>query len=36
MNAFGDATFVLALFILVQQIGSLDFGTVFAGAGGTR
>ena len=32
MNAFGDATFVLALFILVQQIGSLDFGTVFAEA----
>jgi NADH-quinone oxidoreductase subunit L len=32
MNAFGDATFVLALFILVQQIGSLDFGVVFAEA----
>jgi NADH-quinone oxidoreductase subunit L len=32
MNAVGDATFVLALFILVQQIGSLDFGTVFAAA----
>jgi NADH-quinone oxidoreductase subunit L len=32
MNAFGDATFVLALFILVQQTGSLDFGVVFAEA----
>ncbi len=32
MNAFGDATFVLALFILAQQIGSLDFDTVFAEA----
>ena len=32
MNAFGDATFVLALFILVQQVGSLDFGIVFARA----
>jgi NADH-quinone oxidoreductase subunit L len=32
MNAVGDATFVLALFILVEQIGSLDFGTVFAEA----
>jgi NADH-quinone oxidoreductase subunit L len=32
MNAFGDATFVLALFVLVQQIGSLDFGVVFAEA----
>jgi NADH-quinone oxidoreductase subunit L len=32
MNAFGDATFVLALFILVQQIGSLDYGVVFTEA----
>ena len=32
MNAVGDATFVLALFILVQQIGSLDFETVFTAA----
>jgi NADH-quinone oxidoreductase subunit L len=32
MNAFGDATFVLALFILVQQTGALDFATVFADA----
>jgi NADH-quinone oxidoreductase subunit L len=32
MNAFGDATFVLALFILVQQTGTLDFAGVFAAA----
>ncbi len=32
LNAVGDATFVLALFILVQQVGSLDFPTVFAEA----
>jgi NADH-quinone oxidoreductase subunit L len=32
MNAVGDATFALALFILIQQIGSLDFDTVFAAA----
>jgi NADH-quinone oxidoreductase subunit L len=32
MNAFGDATFVLALFILIQQTGSVDFGVVFAEA----
>ena len=32
MNAFGDATFVLALFIVVQQTGTLDFATVFAEA----
>ena len=32
MNAFGDATFVLALFLIIQQTGSLDFGTVFAEA----
>jgi NADH-quinone oxidoreductase subunit L len=29
MNAVGDATFALALFILAQHIGALDFGTVF-------
>src|SRR6185295_3824434 len=29
MNAIGDATFVLALFLLVQRTGSLDFATVF-------
>ena len=32
MNAFGDATFVLALFLVVQQTGALDFGTVFSAA----
>jgi NADH-quinone oxidoreductase subunit L len=29
MNAVGDATFALALFILIQQTGSLDFGPAF-------
>jgi len=32
MNAFGDATFALALFILIQQTGVLDFAGVFARA----
>jgi NADH-quinone oxidoreductase subunit L len=32
MNAFGDATFALALFILIQQTGALDFATVFGRA----
>jgi NADH-quinone oxidoreductase subunit L len=32
MNAFGDATFALALFLLIEQTGTLDFGPVFAGA----
>jgi NADH-quinone oxidoreductase subunit L len=30
VNAFGDATFVLALFLVVQQVGALDFATVFS------
>ena len=30
MNAFGDATFALALFLLIQHVGSLDFRVVFA------
>ena len=30
MNAFGDATFALALFLLIQRAGSLDFKDVFA------
>ena len=34
MNAFGDATMALALFLLVQQTGSLNFGVVFPAAGG--
>jgi NADH-quinone oxidoreductase subunit L len=32
MNAIGDATFALALFILIQHTGSLDFDVVFARA----
>ncbi|HET8558304.1 MAG TPA: NADH-quinone oxidoreductase subunit L [Gaiellaceae bacterium] len=32
MNAFGDATMALALFLLVQHTGRLDFGGVFAAA----
>ncbi len=32
MNAFGDATFALALFLLIQQTGSLEFAEVFAAA----
>jgi NADH-quinone oxidoreductase subunit L len=37
MNAFGDATFALALFLLVEHTGSLDYSNVFAAAphGGT-
>src|SRR5262245_58314449 len=30
MNAFGDATFALALFLLIQQTGTLSYGAVFA------
>jgi NADH-quinone oxidoreductase subunit L len=30
MNAFGDATMALALFLLIQHTGHLDYGTVFA------
>jgi NADH-quinone oxidoreductase subunit L len=32
VNAIGDATFALALFVLIQHTGSLDFGTVFSSA----
>ena len=37
MNAFGDATVALALFLLIQHTGQLDFAGVFAAAphGGT-
>lgn len=37
MNAFGDATMALALFLLIQQTGELDFAGVFASSphGGT-
>ncbi len=34
MNAFGDATMALALFLLIQKTGSLDFEVVFGKAGG--
>src|SRR5205085_5716300 len=34
MNAVGDATMALALFMLIQKTGTLDFGTVFARTGG--
>ena len=30
MNAFGDATIALALFLLIEHTGSLDFAGVFA------
>jgi NADH-quinone oxidoreductase subunit L len=30
MNAFGDATMALALFILIQRLGILEYGEVFA------
>jgi NADH-quinone oxidoreductase subunit L len=37
MNAFGDATMVLALFLLIAHTGRLDYGGVFSAAphGGT-
>jgi NADH-quinone oxidoreductase subunit L len=37
MNAFGDATMALALFLLIQHTGHLDYSSVFATAphGGT-
>src|SRR5207247_1503992 len=34
MNAVGDATMALALFLLIQKTGSLDFEVVFGQAGG--
>lgn len=34
VNAFGDATVALGLFLVVQQVGALDFGTVFGRAEG--
>ncbi len=33
MNAIGDATMALALFLLIQRTGSLNFETVFSQAG---
>ena len=35
MNAFGDATMVLAFFLLIQRTGSLEFENAFAWAGGS-
>src|SRR5207248_7597519 len=32
MNAFGDATMALALFLLIQHTGRLDYAGVFAAA----
>ncbi|HZT92827.1 MAG TPA: NADH-quinone oxidoreductase subunit L [Gaiellaceae bacterium] len=32
MNAFGDATMALSLFLLIQHTGRLDYGGVFAAA----
>ena len=34
MNAFGDATMALGLFVLLWQTGTLDFQAAFEGAGG--
>jgi NADH-quinone oxidoreductase subunit L len=33
MNAFGDATMALALFLLIQRTGSLSFGSAFQWSG---
>ena len=32
MNAFGDATFALSLFLLIQKTGALDYASVFTQA----
>ncbi len=32
MNAFGDAVFALALFLLISQVGSLDYSVAFSAA----
>jgi NADH-quinone oxidoreductase subunit L len=34
MNALGDATMALALFLVIQRTGTLDYGTVFSKWGG--
>ena len=34
MNAFGDATMALALFLVLQRLGTLEYGGVFAGIDG--
>ena len=33
MNAFGDATMALALFVLIQRVGTLEYGAVFERVG---
>ena len=35
VNAFGDAAFVISIFLLVQHLGALDFLTVFGSAPGS-
>ena len=35
VNAFGDAAFVISIFLLAQQLGALDFLTVFGTAPGS-
>ncbi len=34
VNAFGDATFVVSIFLLIQHVGVVDFPSVFAAAPG--
>ena len=34
MNALGDATMALALFLLIQRLGTLEYGAVFEGIDG--
>jgi NADH-quinone oxidoreductase subunit L len=34
MNAFGDATMALALFLVIQRVGSLEYGVVFSAIDG--
>src|SRR5512132_3418186 len=34
MNAFGDATMALALFLIIQRVGSLEYGAVFSAIDG--
>jgi NADH-quinone oxidoreductase subunit L len=34
MNAFGDATMALALFLLIQRVGTLEYGAVFSAMDG--
>ena len=34
MNAFGDATMALALFLIIQRVGTLEYGAVFSAIDG--